>query len=324
MPFGLRKSKRFERVAALELPPGQWERAWTSLSRRDVLGRIALALGAAAAICVLLRGWDPPDPRLVYRTGYTPERDIVATVAFVKADEAATDAGPRAGPRPNPLRLRAGLPAAGATPGPVAEHVGRVGCRADAGEAGPEGLATIPVAARRRGARPPGPRRQQRGLPQVPRGVYAPRVLGPGREGAGRSPRPVPRPRPVGQARRRAQTRGPGRDGESRGDIDVRSRAPRAEGSDPRERRADRRRHGDPGCAAERFPAGPGGRPVVRLAPGAAETDSQLGRRGDQTGDRKGRQVRQTGAGALLGRGRVGQRGPAAGLSATRSAAAGV
>ncbi len=92
MPFGLRRSKRFERVAALELPPGQWERAWTSLSRRDVLGRIALALGAAVAICALLRGWDPPDPRLVYRAGYTPQRDIVATVGFVKADKAATDA----------------------------------------------------------------------------------------------------------------------------------------------------------------------------------------------------------------------------------------
>ena len=47
MLFSWRKRKRFERVASLELPPGQWERAWTSLRRRDVLGRIGLALLAA-------------------------------------------------------------------------------------------------------------------------------------------------------------------------------------------------------------------------------------------------------------------------------------
>ena len=45
---------RSERVAALELPPGQWERAWISLRRRDVLGRIGLALLAAAAMCVVI------------------------------------------------------------------------------------------------------------------------------------------------------------------------------------------------------------------------------------------------------------------------------
>ena len=60
MPFGWRKRKRFERVASLELPPGQWERAWIGLRRRDVLGRIALALLAAVIICSVIRGWDPP------------------------------------------------------------------------------------------------------------------------------------------------------------------------------------------------------------------------------------------------------------------------
>ena len=57
MAFGSRKRKRIERLASLELPPGQWERAWTSLRRRDVLGRIALALLAAVAVCAR-------DPRL--------------------------------------------------------------------------------------------------------------------------------------------------------------------------------------------------------------------------------------------------------------------
>ena len=60
MLFGLRKRKRFERVASLELPPGQWERAWISLRHRDVLGRIALALLAAASLCSVIHGWNPP------------------------------------------------------------------------------------------------------------------------------------------------------------------------------------------------------------------------------------------------------------------------
>ncbi len=92
MSFGSRKSKRSERVASLELPPGQWERAWNNLRRRDVLGRIALALLAAATICTVIRGWDPPNPRFVFRAGHTPPRDIVAAVPFTKADRVATEA----------------------------------------------------------------------------------------------------------------------------------------------------------------------------------------------------------------------------------------
>ncbi|MBN1393829.1 MAG: HDIG domain-containing protein, partial [Pirellulales bacterium] len=92
MPNGTRKSKRSERVASLELPPGQWERAWNNLRRRDVLGRIALALLAAAVICVVIRGWDPPDPRHRLHAGYVPPRDIVAAVPFTKADPVATAA----------------------------------------------------------------------------------------------------------------------------------------------------------------------------------------------------------------------------------------
>lgn len=85
--FGLRKRKRFERVASLELPPGQWERAWTSLRRRDVLGRVGLALLAAVAMCAVIHGWDPP---FSYRKGTTPTRTIVATVEFSKFSPDAT------------------------------------------------------------------------------------------------------------------------------------------------------------------------------------------------------------------------------------------
>ncbi len=78
---------RSERVAALDLPPGQWERTWASLSRRDVHVRIALALLTAIAITIVIRGWNPPFP---YRTGYTPSRDVMATVAFSEVDQEAT------------------------------------------------------------------------------------------------------------------------------------------------------------------------------------------------------------------------------------------
>jgi len=88
MFFGWRKRKRFERGSSLELPPGQWERAWSNLRRRDVLGRIGLALGASAILCVVIRGWDPP---FAYRVGYCPPRDIVAAVSFSKFDPAATE-----------------------------------------------------------------------------------------------------------------------------------------------------------------------------------------------------------------------------------------
>jgi len=54
------KRTRSERVAALDVAPGQWERAWVSLRRRDVLGRIGLALVAALIMAALIRAWDPP------------------------------------------------------------------------------------------------------------------------------------------------------------------------------------------------------------------------------------------------------------------------
>jgi hypothetical protein len=85
----MRKSKRSERVASLDLPPGQWERTWISLRRRDVLGRIGLALLAAVATCSVMHAWDPPFP---YRSGFTPPRDIVAAVPFSRRDPGATEA----------------------------------------------------------------------------------------------------------------------------------------------------------------------------------------------------------------------------------------
>jgi len=80
---------RSERVAALGMPPGQWERAWTSLRRRDVLARIAVALAASIVLCVIIRGWEPP---FSLRSGYVPSRDLVARVDFSQSDPLATAA----------------------------------------------------------------------------------------------------------------------------------------------------------------------------------------------------------------------------------------
>ena len=43
MSNGSQRRTRSERVAALELPPGRWERVWLGLCHRDVLARMALA-----------------------------------------------------------------------------------------------------------------------------------------------------------------------------------------------------------------------------------------------------------------------------------------
>jgi len=81
------KRTRLRRVASLELPPGQWEQAWKSLRQRDVLGRIGMALFAAALLTALIQAWDLP---FSYRIGFVPQRDVVARVPFTKPDPAAT------------------------------------------------------------------------------------------------------------------------------------------------------------------------------------------------------------------------------------------
>jgi putative nucleotidyltransferase with HDIG domain len=87
MPFGNPIRTRSERVAALELPPGLWERIWLILYRRDTLIRIVLVLLASIAMCFVIEAWDPP---LKYRTGYTPSHNIVARVPFTNPNPEAT------------------------------------------------------------------------------------------------------------------------------------------------------------------------------------------------------------------------------------------
>jgi cyclic-di-AMP phosphodiesterase PgpH len=78
---------RSERVAALGLPPGQWERAWTSLRRRDMLIRVGIALLASVVVCILIRGWDPP---FGFQLGYVPQDNITARVEFTKENKEGT------------------------------------------------------------------------------------------------------------------------------------------------------------------------------------------------------------------------------------------
>ena len=72
MATGVQRRTRWERVAALELPPGRWEQAWAGLRRGDVLLRIGLCVLAALLVCIVIRGWYPP---FTYRAGQVLLRD---------------------------------------------------------------------------------------------------------------------------------------------------------------------------------------------------------------------------------------------------------
>ena len=88
MSAGGKKRTRTERVAALGVAPGRLERALESLGHRNVLIRIGLGIMAALAMCLAIRGWDPPFP---YREDFTPLRNIDVRYPFEVADPVATD-----------------------------------------------------------------------------------------------------------------------------------------------------------------------------------------------------------------------------------------
>ena len=198
MPFGWRKRKRFERVASLELPPGQWERAWTSLRRRDVLGRIGLALLAAVDH---VRG----DPRLG-----------PAVLLSHRLHAAARHRGRRApSPRPTPWPPRP------PSSGPAARHATST-CRTPSRwcSCGPKlrntlvELTAAPTLDKldpkiwdefqpppAEGAKPPDGQAAGGAVPRVPRRRSRPRNAGSRREGPGRGLRPLRGARPAGQTR---------------------------------------------------------------------------------------------------------------------------
>ena len=87
MATGGKGRTRAERIAALGIAPGQWERAWANLRQRDVLARIGVAALAAVLLSIVVQSWDPPFP---YRTEHTPHRHLVARVSFSRPDPVAT------------------------------------------------------------------------------------------------------------------------------------------------------------------------------------------------------------------------------------------
>ena len=89
MSSGNQTRTRSEHVAQLELPPSRITRAISLLRRGDVTLRILLCILAAALIWVFTAGWSV---RLPYRTGMTPERDIIARQTFERDDEEQTTA----------------------------------------------------------------------------------------------------------------------------------------------------------------------------------------------------------------------------------------
>ena len=88
MANGGQRRTRSERVAALELPPGHWERAWLGLWHRDMLSRMALALLAAVAVGAIIQAWDPPRH---WRTGMVPTRYVTSRVEFKQENKTETD-----------------------------------------------------------------------------------------------------------------------------------------------------------------------------------------------------------------------------------------
>jgi cyclic-di-AMP phosphodiesterase PgpH len=86
---------RSERVANLKFEKLGWEIWLERLTRLDALLRFAVAILAAIAVTIFVRGWEPP---FAYREGFVPQRAILARVPFKVEDELKTNA----------LRIQAG------------------------------------------------------------------------------------------------------------------------------------------------------------------------------------------------------------------------
>ena len=79
---------RQDRVARMQLPPGETEKFFATIKRPDVLSRIGLCLLVALTLWTMTRGWNAP---LRYRTRQVPKRDLVARADFSVADPAETE-----------------------------------------------------------------------------------------------------------------------------------------------------------------------------------------------------------------------------------------
>lgn len=83
MASGTQKRTRSERVAALELPPGAFERALLYCRRGEVLLRLGLCVLTILALWCVTLSWSVP---LEFQRDFAPSRNIVAKVPFQKID----------------------------------------------------------------------------------------------------------------------------------------------------------------------------------------------------------------------------------------------
>jgi putative nucleotidyltransferase with HDIG domain len=89
--------RRSRRAVSIDAPAGFFAGLVETVSRPEVLARLALCVGAGLLLLVLLRGWEEPFP---FRPGSVPPRGVVSRVAFERPDNEATrDAQQRAAAR---------------------------------------------------------------------------------------------------------------------------------------------------------------------------------------------------------------------------------
>ena len=79
--------RRLKRGSSVEVPHGFWGTLLENVSRSEVLLRLALCLGAALVLLMLMHGWSEPFP---FRAGMVAPRGVVARVPFEKPDAERT------------------------------------------------------------------------------------------------------------------------------------------------------------------------------------------------------------------------------------------
>jgi len=79
--------RRIKRGSSVEVPHGFWGTLLENVSRSEVLLRLALCLGAALVLLMLMHGWSEPFP---FRAGMVAPRGVVARVPFEKPDAERT------------------------------------------------------------------------------------------------------------------------------------------------------------------------------------------------------------------------------------------
>ena len=79
--------RRIKRGSSVEVPHGFWGTLLETVSRSEVLLRLAICLGAALLLLILMHGWSEPFP---FRAGMVSPRGVVARVPFEKPDAERT------------------------------------------------------------------------------------------------------------------------------------------------------------------------------------------------------------------------------------------